>query len=273
MNIHKVLLSSLLMASVCACVTLDGADTAQIDGRSVDYAFNGSDSPTVVFESGLGDGMGVWQSVVDTLPDHVATFAYSRPGYGGMGASAAYPSDRDGKRTGTEIAMHLRTLLQETGVEPPYIFVGHSIGGPYALTYALSYPDEVVGIILVDGRPPNFTQRCKDERAGMCEPPAVMTALMPQHQRAEIRGLSETYIPLRTDGSFARFSMTVLAATEPDAITSDKFQDLWIAEQSAFADAHKAKYVEALGSTHYIQKQQPELVVQEILEMHDNLSY
>ena len=37
-----------------------------------------------------------------------------------------------------------------TGIQPPYVLVGHSMGGVYARLFAHTYPGEVVGMVLVD---------------------------------------------------------------------------------------------------------------------------
>jgi pimeloyl-ACP methyl ester carboxylesterase len=44
----------------------------------------------------------------------------------------------------------LHALLAEADVGPPYVLVGHSMGGVYARLYANAYPEEVVGMVLVD---------------------------------------------------------------------------------------------------------------------------
>jgi len=48
----------------------------------------------------------------------------------------------------------LRALLRDKGVNPPYILVGHSIGGLYMQLYARRYPEEVSSLILVDSTHP-----------------------------------------------------------------------------------------------------------------------
>ncbi len=44
-------------------------------------------------------------------------------------------------------------------LSPPYVLVGHSLGGQYVELFARLHPDEVVGVVLVDSRHPEFTQR------------------------------------------------------------------------------------------------------------------
>jgi len=49
----------------------------------------------------------------------------------------------------------LRKLLLKRGLEPPYVLVGHSFGGLYMQYFARRYPDEVLGLVLVDSTHPN----------------------------------------------------------------------------------------------------------------------
>ena len=44
----------------------------------------------------------------------------------------------------------LRALLAARGYAPPYVLVGHSVGGLFARLYASRYPDQVAGLVLVD---------------------------------------------------------------------------------------------------------------------------
>jgi pimeloyl-ACP methyl ester carboxylesterase len=45
-------------------------------------------------------------------------------------------------------------LLERGNVPGPYVLAGHSFGGPYALTFAARYPEDVAGLVLVDSTAP-----------------------------------------------------------------------------------------------------------------------
>ena len=53
----------------------------------------------------------------------------------------------------------LRSLLDQIDVPGPYILIGHSVAGLNMPLFANQYPEDVVGIVCVDCRPPLFGGR------------------------------------------------------------------------------------------------------------------
>jgi len=118
----------------------------------VDLARPAAARAVVVFENGSRETMDTWAAVRAQLPPDVAVFAYNRPGYGRSEASAT-------ARDGRTIVDELRGLLRAQGFAPPYVLVGHSLGGLYAQVFARAHPDEVRGLVLVDAVYPGIIKR------------------------------------------------------------------------------------------------------------------
>lgn len=112
--------------------------------------------PTVVFESGLGTPLENWTVVQRDLASTAATFSYDRAGLGGSEKGRAAP-------TIPHIVEELHTLLEKSGMRPPYILVGHSLGGAAVRLFSARYPTEVAGLVLVD--PADFLQSIADQDA------------------------------------------------------------------------------------------------------------
>ena len=53
-----------------------------------------------------------------------------------------------------DAAKDLNTLLATAGETGPFVLVGHSTGGTYAMTYAARYPQQVAGMVLLDSSSP-----------------------------------------------------------------------------------------------------------------------
>lgn len=108
----------------------------------------GQGHPTVVLVSGLGEFSASWARIRDGVAPTTRVCAYDRAGQG-WSDDLAHPQD------GIAAAADLHALLAAAGETGPFVLAGHSIGGPYAMTYADQYPDEVAGMVLIDSTSPH----------------------------------------------------------------------------------------------------------------------
>lgn len=107
------------------------------------YCTGEKGGPTVVVDAGNGDFSTGWQGIQPEVSNSARICTYDRAGYGWSDPSP-HP------RTATQMANELHQLLANTKIDPPYILVGHSLGGLTVRVFASQYPDEVAGMILVD---------------------------------------------------------------------------------------------------------------------------
>ncbi len=114
-------------------------------GRGCDlYLFaSGAGEPTVVFESGIGATHLNWRHIQESTEPFAATVSYDRAGLGWSGRCQT-------ARTPANVAAELHEMLRGAEIRPPFILVGHSFGGLVMRRFALLYPDEVAGVLLVD---------------------------------------------------------------------------------------------------------------------------
>lgn len=113
-------------------------------GRRLNLYCRGEGSPTVVFDSGLGDSTVAWALVQPPIAKKTRACSYDRAG---LAFSDAAKRPNDAKSD----AEDLHALLQAAHIAPPYILVGHSAGGMAVRVFADRYRDEVVGMVIVDG--------------------------------------------------------------------------------------------------------------------------
>ena len=114
-----------------------------IGDHSLHIHCQGSGSPVVIFESGLGGTSLDWSRVQPNVAKFTKACSYDRAGYGFSGAG---PRPRNSAR----IVSELNKLLGYGGAAPPYVLVGHSFGGLNVSLFARSFPGKTAGIVLVD---------------------------------------------------------------------------------------------------------------------------
>ncbi len=123
-----------------------------VGGHRLHLNCTGSGSPTVVLENGLGATSATWTRITAEVSRTTRVCAYDRAGQG-------WSDDVDVAQDGQAIAADLHSLLARSGEPGPYLLVGHSAGGPYVMTYAATYPDEIAGMVLLDSMSPyEFTE-------------------------------------------------------------------------------------------------------------------
>ena len=134
-----------VLSGVAIFLASRGQRFSRVDagGPTLRMLMAGSGNSTVVFESGAGAPLETWLRIQPKVSRFSKTISYDRAG---NGRSEKGPVPRDGRRIATE----LRTALHNTHATPPFILVGHSLGGPYIRVFAGLYPDEVAGLVLVD---------------------------------------------------------------------------------------------------------------------------
>jgi len=118
-----------------------------VGGHQLHLDCTGSGAPTVVLISGLGEFSASWARIAPDVAGTTRVCAYDRAGQG-------WSEDAPDPQDGLQAAADLHTLLGRAGEHGPYVLVGHSIGGDYALTYAARYPEQVAGMVLLDTTPP-----------------------------------------------------------------------------------------------------------------------
>lgn len=118
----------------------------------------GEGSPTVILDSAADMMSSDWAWIQPEIAKNTQVCSYDRAG---MGWSDPSPKSRDAK----QVVLELHSLLTNAGISGPYVLVGHSVSGLYVRLYASQYPDEVVGMVLVDPGHPDMDQEIPELQA------------------------------------------------------------------------------------------------------------
>lgn len=148
---------SLFFCLVAATPAFAAPVVETINGRRVESLTlrHATSQDVVVFEGGSRGTIDKWGTVPELLNKGATVFAYNRPGYG---ASETATTPRDGRT----IVEELRGLLRQKELRPPYVLVGHSLGGLYMQLFARAYPDEVKALVLVDALYPRAVKKARE---------------------------------------------------------------------------------------------------------------
>ncbi len=117
-----------------------------IGGRHINMQCTGSGSPTVVLMAGLFSWSLVWYKTQPVIAQRIRVCAFDRAAYG-FSEPAPQP------QIISEVVEDLHKALHAGSIPGPYVLVGHSLGGLEARVYAQRWPEDVVGMVLVDTSP------------------------------------------------------------------------------------------------------------------------
>jgi pimeloyl-ACP methyl ester carboxylesterase len=231
------------------------APAALADMARHQVRIEGKGSRTVVLEAGLGDTMDVWTTVQHQIADSCTrTIAYTRAGYPGSDPAG-------GPRDAATIVEELRAELKRRGILPPYVLVGHSLGGLYMQYFARQYPDEIEGLLLVDS-----THWNQQLHLGPDAPDAFgrrsTVLFMPWIMRRELLDSINAGEQVHVSPNAGVVPTIVLSRTRALHGETPASQVLAALQQDEIAGTFpSARHVRVDDSGHYIQRDRPDVVV------------
>jgi len=220
----------------------------------------GIGTPTVVFESGIGQGKRNWAPVFNRVSELTRAVAYDRAGYGQSEVS-------DLPRDGLQIVLELRNMLRTEGLVPPYVLVGHSLGGTMVKLFAKTWPEEVAGVVLVDARHEEFTQRCREIGVNrlLYEPPEAFLNMLPPVPRAEVVAAPLTLKQARRAGTFPDVPLIVLTQSNATSRWPAALGKVWLASQRKMAGMSALGRIKVVGQAgHNVHMDRPDVVVRAV---------
>jgi pimeloyl-ACP methyl ester carboxylesterase len=123
-----------------------------VDGRPMHIHCQGSGSPTILIEQGIGGPSIDWNQINEQMARITRVCDYDRAGMG-YSAPSYKPTRAD------EVVKQLHALLAVAGIDDELVIVGWSAGGLYAREYYRQFPDKITGMVLVDSAHEQAYQR------------------------------------------------------------------------------------------------------------------
>ncbi|AXY09800.1 alpha/beta hydrolase [Bacillus anthracis] len=210
--------------------------------------------PVIIMEAGYGDYSKAWDHIAEGLTEYGTVLTYDRAGLGKSGNSSK-------RRISSEMIKELRSCLEKLQLKPPYIFIGHSFGGINARLFTTFYPENMMGVVLVDSTPENYKE-------------AFLPIMSPEFQEAYYKqfvhesSYEEFMFSLgeadKHCQSMRNIPLIVLAAGKK-AFYLQEAQMKWLQLQEELLRlSSNHKFVIAEQSGHYIQKDEPHYIIDAI---------
>jgi len=243
-------------------------------GHRLHLYCRGEGAPVVLLESGLGATWVDWRLVVPEVARFTQVCVYDRAGYGWSDAGPA-------PRTGQRLAEELHRAATGAGLSGSRVLVGHSFGALVARLYAARFPAQAAGLVLVDpqnedsGREPARPRRSLVPPLGWQRLGRLWKGkdgLPPPLQQADAAFQSRWvyWSPLRQlDAEAAELESTRTTEAEVRAAGVPAGLPL-IVLTAAGSDSRplgNRKHIVAARSGHYIQLDEPPLVIEAIREI------
>lgn len=271
-----------LLLLVCVSCGSSASDESggiiRVEGRGLAIQCMGVGTPEVIIDAGLGESSEAWAEIVAELRSTARVCTFDRAGYGGSDPGPM-------PRTPTANASDLRVALAAAGALPPFVLVGHSLGGLNAQAYWSAYPEEVAGLILFDPPPRAWLERqrfpglwdmavaageelgdgANAARAEDAPDAERLTAMASEHNAMLRRGAEVAAIE-----SFEGLPLLVVAAGRPNPMFGDSavaYQEFWIDENRRLANRSVQGRVHVLDSVgHSMNREAPDTVAALILD-------
>jgi pimeloyl-ACP methyl ester carboxylesterase len=260
----------------------DFAGPTEVDGREIFLECRGAGSPLVILISGYRNTGEIWTvqgepgqtMVMPAVADFTQVCAYDRPG---TILDAGHLSRSDPvamPRTADAIVSELHALLGAAGVPAPCVLVAHSLGGLFARLYASTWPEEVAGLVLVDAWSESLPELLGPDQWAAYEelakpaPPGLESyhdlEMVDFGAASERMRQAAAVTPLRDVPLFvlSRARPVALPPDVPASFSPPAFEQAWRRSQDELAARlPDARHAIARNSDHYIQVEQPDLVI------------
>jgi pimeloyl-ACP methyl ester carboxylesterase len=250
--------------------TLDELVAVGRAGARLHVRCSGSGDTTVVLISGFEGGGDIWGAVTPDISRQARVCSYDR-----FGTGTSDPSSTT--QTFASQAQDLRALLQAIGEPAPYVVVGHSFGGAEAVSFASSFPADVSGLLLLDASPiswPAAVCSVSDDGSDAARDFQAACAMQtdPANNVEHLDALAAFGEVAGIDTLGAVPMIVTTAADHPYAgltfTETARLDEVWNAGQQHWLSlSSSAQLVSVADTSHDIQLDQPELVIDQIRQL------
>lgn len=248
--------SFLICIALLACLITHGQERYTIiDGQKFRIKEYGIGDITVIFESGMSDSLEAWGPIPDTVALFAHVFLYDRADIGKSDTSRQ-------KRTIPNMVQELKSILDLENIKPPYILVGHSLGGYITRYFSSTFPNDVKGLILLDPAPEAFWKSMsKKELQNYVKGGTEWynTKFKPRYRKEWFE-----FIP-----NMVYMKNLNISEDLPIILVSGSEWKWYKYQKEQIVGLRNAKHIELIGG-HYIHRDHPAIIIKYIKELYFN---
>lgn len=237
------------------------AKRLQTRAGTLEYTVSGAGRPTIVLLNGAGVTLDGWGALYPAIEQCGTVFAFNR--FGVEGSGEPRPA-----QTGALVVASLRELLAYAGLAPPYVLVGHSLGGLHANLFARLYPAEVAAVLFLEAthprEPPVEPEHTPQLARALSRLLSIPQWLFRANMHAEIEGSVQSAAEIEGAGPFPQVPVAVITGgmDPPKRLMPPAAQRARRAGQEALARlSAQGEHVIAGRSGHFPQLTEPQLVL------------
>lgn len=249
--------SVVIFTTVCCEKPVDRY--VKIDGKRLHILERGEGGPTVVFLTGQICPLEHFYTVQSQISKETKTFSYDRSGLG-------LSDILDTVRTLDHAAIELNTLLVHEKIDPPYILVGHSLGGLIAREFYHQFPDKIAGFVFVDVGNYEVLFDSLYQKKLISDDHFGPDSLATKGEAYEMSYTKQNIFWFK-EGFTTKLPVQLLVATGNKAGSSELIATKVNTFKQFNTGAPQMKIIYAENSGHHIQKDEPELVIKSIQEV------
>ena len=232
-------------------------------GETIEFVSAGRGASRVVLVNGSGGPIEGWHKVFGAVAEFATVFAYNRAGVGGS-SKARVP------QVGSHAVNSLRATLRAAKLSPPYVLVGHSLGGLIVNLFARLYPSEVSAAVLIEATAiTDISVLAQHENTVQRFLSGLLNRIAPPSPNAESQHVRATVAELEVAPPFPAIPLNVITggkpamawATPPEAIAARRASQQQLAGLSPLG-----KQTMATNSGHFPQFTEPQLVIAAVAE-------
>lgn len=227
------------------------------------YQVSGDGSPPIVLINGGSGPIEGWMRILPQLSELSTVFSYNRFGVAGSD-KPQQPQD------GLTIIETLREALTAVGLKPPFLLVGHSLGGYYTNLFARRYSNEVAGVVFIESSHPKDITLENYQGKGIKTLNKMLSMfdfLYPHKKFDEVHFVKDTVQQILTANEFPNIPTHVITGEKENKMIPEIVRKLRLQHQLEFLSLSTySKHFPAKNSGHFPQFTEPQIVVDAIRE-------